>query len=72
MFNKLSGNQVRQYSLGGPQALRILSFSQAQLSERGNSTKGYYADATSSLGIPLVVGTITCGEGVASVWRNPE
>ena len=38
----------------------------------GNSTKGYYADPTSSMGIPLLVGTITCGEGVASAWRNPE
>jgi hypothetical protein len=32
MFNKLSRNQVGQYILGGPQALRILLFSQAQLS----------------------------------------
>src|ERR1700704_2512576 len=71
MFNKLSGNQVGQYSLGGPQALRILSFSQVQRSERENRTKGYYADATSSMGIPFRVGTITGGEGAASAWRNP-
>ena len=33
---------------------------------------GYYADATRSMGIPLIVGTIASGEGVASAWRNPE
>ena len=44
---------------------------QARL-QRRRTGKGYYADATSSGGIALIVGTITCGEGVAKAWRNPE
>jgi len=35
----------------------------------GEQHQGYYADATSSMGLPLIVSTITCGEEVASAGR---